>query len=172
VKVVFVDEVQKVLALLDEIDGMIERLGMRFILTGSSARKLRHGGANLLAGRTVTLRMHPLVVEERGDAFDRERALRLGALPAVAAAPEDEARTLLRDYDETYLMEEVQAESPVRVGPASSRDDARQEMFEVDGRSLRLLEEPAGAEDLNPHEPLSFTEVQRDVVIEPHGPAL
>jgi predicted AAA+ superfamily ATPase len=114
VKLVFVDEVQKVPALLDEIHGLIERLKLRFILTGSSARKLRRGGANLLAGRAATLRMHPLVVEEHGDVFDLERALRFGALPAVVDAPDDEARSLLRDYAETYLREEVQAESLVR----------------------------------------------------------
>jgi len=114
VKLVFVDEVQKVAALLDEIHGLIERSALRFILTGSSARKLRRGGANLLAGRAATLRMHPLVVEEHGDAFDLDRALRIGALPAVVAVPDDEARALLRDYAETYLREEVQAESLVR----------------------------------------------------------
>jgi len=114
VRVVFVDEVQKVPALLDEIHGLIEKQKLRFILTGSSARKLRRGGANLLAGRAATLRMHPLVVEEHGEAFDLERALRLGALPPVIAAPDDDARTLLRDYAETYLREEVQAESLVR----------------------------------------------------------
>ena len=114
VKVVFVDEVQKVPALLDEIHGLIEKAKLQFLLTGSSARKLRRGGANLLAGRASTLRMHPLVVEEHGDAFDLERALRVGALPAVVGAPDDEARALLRDYAETYLREEVQAESLVR----------------------------------------------------------
>lgn len=112
--VVFVDEVQKIPALLDEIHGLIERRTLRFVLTGSSARKLRRGGANLLAGRAAILRMHPLVVEEHGEHFDLERALRLGALPAVVAASEDEGRDLLRDYAETYLREEVQAEALVR----------------------------------------------------------
>jgi uncharacterized protein len=113
-KVVFVDEVQKVPALLDEVHGLIERGGVRFVLTGSSARKLRRGGANLLAGRAVSLRLHPLVVEEHGDTFDLERALRIGALPAVVASDDSEARTRLRDYAETYLREEILAESLVR----------------------------------------------------------
>jgi predicted AAA+ superfamily ATPase len=112
--VVFVDEVQKVPAILDEVHSLIERGGVRFILTGSSARKLRRGGANLLAGRAVSLRLHPLVVEEHGGHFDLERALRLGGLPAVVAAEDEDARVLLRDYAETYLREEIQAESLVR----------------------------------------------------------
>jgi len=114
VKVIFVDEVQKVPALLDEIHGLIERMKLQFLLTGSSARKLRRGGANLLAGRAVTMPLHPLVVEEHGKAFDLERALHLGALPAVVDSSDDEGRTLLRDYAETYLREEIQAESLVR----------------------------------------------------------
>jgi len=113
-KVVFVDEVQKVPALLDEVHGLIERGGVRFVLTGSSARKLRRGGANLLAGRAVSLRLHPLVVAEHGDRFDLERALRIGALPAVVAASDADARAILRDYAETYLREEILAEAIVR----------------------------------------------------------
>lgn len=112
--VVFVDEVQKVPELLDEVHALIEGGGVRFVLTGSSARKLRRGGANLLAGRASSLHLHPLVVEEHGDAFDLERALRIGALPAVVDSDDDDARLILRDYAETYLREEVQAESLVR----------------------------------------------------------
>jgi predicted AAA+ superfamily ATPase len=113
-RVVFVDEVQKVPELLDEVHGLIERLGVRFVLTGSSARKLRRGGANLLAGRAASLRLHPLVVGEHGPRFDLERALRIGALPAIVAADDEDARARLRDYAETYLREEVLAESLVR----------------------------------------------------------
>ena len=112
--VVFVDEVQKVPALLDEVHGLIERGGIRFVLTGSSARKLRRSGTNLLAGRAASLRLHPLVVEEHGQDFDLERALRIGALPAVVAAEDEDARAQLRDYTETYLREEIQAEALVR----------------------------------------------------------
>lgn len=101
-------------ALLDEVHGLIERGGVRFVLTGSSARKLRRGGANLLAGRAVSLRLHPLVVEEHGQQFDLERALRTGALPPVVAAEDEDARVLLRDYAETYLREEILAEAVVR----------------------------------------------------------
>lgn len=114
VRVVFVDEVQKVPALLDEVHGLIERGGIRFILTGSSARKLKRGGANLLAGRAVTRRLHPLTVRELGNDFDLARTLRLGTLPAVATSDEAAARDLLRSYGETYLREEIQAEAVVR----------------------------------------------------------
>ncbi len=114
VSTIFVDEVQKVPELLDEVHGLIESTGVRFLLTGSSARKLRRGGANLLAGRAIPLRMHPLTVAEHGDDFDLERALRFGALPAVVAASDDGARDILRGYAETYLREEIQAESLVR----------------------------------------------------------
>jgi predicted AAA+ superfamily ATPase len=114
VRVVFVDEVQKVPALLDEVHGLIERGGVRFILTGSSARKLKRGGANLLAGRAVTRRLYPLTIRELGDAFDLDRALRLGTLPAVVIHREEAARDLLRSYGETYLREEIQAEAVVR----------------------------------------------------------
>lgn len=112
--VVFVDEVQRVPALLDEVHGLIERGGVRFVLTESSARKLRRGGANLLAGRAVSMRLHPLTVGEHGDRFDLDRALRIGALPAVVDGDDTEARTLLRDYAETYLREEILAEAIVR----------------------------------------------------------
>ncbi len=111
---IFVDEVQKVPALLDEVHGLIERRKTRFILTGSSARKLRRGGANLLAGRAAVRRLHPLTLREMGDRFDLERALRYGTLPAVVTGTDEDARELLRAYSEIYLKEEIQAESVVR----------------------------------------------------------
>ncbi|MBK7642225.1 MAG: ATP-binding protein [Planctomycetes bacterium] len=114
VSTVFVDEVQRIPALLDEIHGLIERTPVRFLLTGSSARKLKRGGANLLAGRAAVLPLHPLVVQEHGESFDLERALRIGALPAVVSSNDADARSLLADYANTYLREEIQAEALVR----------------------------------------------------------
>lgn len=114
-RAVFVDEVQRIPALLDEIHGLIEaHRGVRFLLTGSSARKLRRGGANLLAGRVSTRRLHPLTREEQGDLFDLDRTLRLGSLPAAVTGSEAVARELLASYAETYLREEIQAEALVR----------------------------------------------------------
>ncbi len=113
-RTIFVDEVQRVPALLDEIHALIEKYGARFILTGSSARKLKRGGANMLAGRASTRRLHPLTMGEQGELFDLDRTLLLGSLPAVVVSPEDEAEDLLRSYGETYLREEIQAEALVR----------------------------------------------------------
>jgi len=113
-RTIFVDEVQRVPELLDEVHGLIERHRVRFLLTGSSARKLKRRGTNLLAGRAVTRRLHPLTLAEQGESFDLERTLRLGSLPAVITSPEREAIDLLRTYAQTYLREEVQAESLVR----------------------------------------------------------
>jgi predicted AAA+ superfamily ATPase len=113
-RTVFVDEVQKVPELLDEIHALIERTRTRFILTGSSARKLRRRGTNLLAGRAATRRLHPLTLREMGDRFRLERTLRFGSLPAVVTGSDDEAHDLLASYAQTYLREEIQAEAIVR----------------------------------------------------------
>jgi uncharacterized protein len=114
VRTIFVDEVQRIPALLDEAHSFIESDQVRFLLTGSSARKLKRGGANLLAGRAAVLPLHPLIVEEHGEHFDLERALRLGALPRVVTSTEEEARDFLRDYVAAYLRMEVEAEALVR----------------------------------------------------------
>lgn len=113
-RVVFVDEIQRVPALLEEIHSLIEAHRIRFLLTGSSARKLRRGAANLLAGRASTRRLHPLSVAEQGTLFDLERTLRYGTLPAVVTGTPGAARDLLASYADTYLREEVQAEALVR----------------------------------------------------------
>jgi predicted AAA+ superfamily ATPase len=114
VRTIFIDEVQRVPALLDEVHAIIEETKTRFLLTGSSARKLKRGGANLLAGRAATRRLHPLTLAEIGSTFDLERALRLGTLPAVVSGDDESARELLAAYAETYLREEIQAEGIVR----------------------------------------------------------
>lgn len=102
---VVLDEIQKVPALLDEVHRLIEERRLRFILTGSSPRKLRRGGANLLAGRALTCSMHPLTASEMGTDFDLRRALRFGLLPAAQAEPDPGA--YLESYVRTYLEEEV-----------------------------------------------------------------
>jgi uncharacterized protein len=109
---VIIDEIQKLPALLDEVHLLIERnKSLRFILTGSSARKLKRGGANLLAGRALTFRLHPLVAPEVSYEQIDER-LNRGSLPAIltSAIPHE----LLRAYVGTYLQEEVLAEGLVR----------------------------------------------------------
>ncbi|MFZ5478588.1 MAG: ATP-binding protein [Myxococcota bacterium] len=109
---VVIDEVQKLPALLDEAHRLVERRGFRFALTGSSARKLRRSGANLLAGRASTLGMHPFTATELGDRFDLAHAIRHGLLPT--AWRREDAWGYLRSYVATYLREEVQQEALVR----------------------------------------------------------
>lgn len=110
---VVIDEIQKVPALLDVVHALAESdKHLRFVLTGSSARKLRRGAANLLAGRLVQARMHPFMAAELGAAFDLNQALIQGLVPLVWNAA-DPAATL-RAYASLYLREEVQAEALVR----------------------------------------------------------
>ena len=110
---VVIDEIQKVPALLDVVHQMVEAdRSLRFILTGSSARKLRHGGTNLLAGRLVQAEMHPFIASELGSAFDMRRALQIGLVPLVWSAADPNAT--LRAYASLYLREEVQSEALVR----------------------------------------------------------
>jgi len=113
-RTIFIDEVQKVPEILDGVHKLIEETGARFLITGSSARKLRRGGANLLAGRASIRHLHPLTSGEIGAGFDLERALRLGTLPPVVTGNEADAREILRAYADTYLREEIQAEAIVR----------------------------------------------------------
>ncbi len=108
---VFIDEIQRLPALLNEVHLLMERhSGVQFILTGSSSRKLKRGGGNLLAGRAVERRLFPLVREEIGAGFDVEAALRFGTLPPILGRGDDEARDILSAYVHTYLEEEIRAE--------------------------------------------------------------
>jgi predicted AAA+ superfamily ATPase len=109
---VVLDEVQRLPALLDEVHRLIEHRKWRFALTGSSARKLRRGGANLLAGRARTLAMHPLTATELGSHWRLARSLQHGQLPTVHV--DDDPAAYLASYVGTYLREEVQAEALTR----------------------------------------------------------
>ena len=89
---VVIDEIQKAPQLLDVVHALVEeRPQLRFVLTGSSARKLRHGAANLLGGRLLALQMPPFLAAELGDAFDLQRAHHQGLVPLVWQAPDPEA---------------------------------------------------------------------------------
>ena len=109
---VVIDEVQKVPALLDEVHRLIESRRLRFVLTGSSARKLRHGGSNLLGGRAHLREMHPLTAVELGADFSLGHSLRYGQLPLAYVDPDPAA--FLKSYVSTYLKEEVQQEGLTR----------------------------------------------------------
>src|SRR3990167_1663397 len=116
---VVIDEIQKVPALCDEVHRLIENKHYRFILTGSSARKLKQTGVNLLAGRAIRYTMHPLTIQELGARFDLEFALQFGLLPAVYSY--DNPSGYLATYVDTYLREEVMQEGLTRNISAFSR---------------------------------------------------
>jgi len=115
---VIIDEVQKIPALLDEVHWLIENAGIRFILCGSSARKIKRGQANLLGGRAVRYELHPLVYPEIPD-FSLSKALNAGLLPRhyQHAHPQ----RLIESYVGDYLKEEIAAEALTRNVPAFSR---------------------------------------------------
>jgi predicted AAA+ superfamily ATPase len=115
---VIIDEVQKVPQLLDEIHWLIENKGLRFILCGSSARKLKRGKANLLGGRAWRYEMHPLVSAEVSD-LDLLRALNRGMIPVHYM--QEGYRKSLQAYVRDYLKEEVFDEGLTRNIPAFSR---------------------------------------------------
>lgn len=116
---VILDEVQRIPELLNEVHRLIEKYGYKFILTGSSARKLRQKGQNLLAGRALTFSMHPLMVKELGGAFKLEHSLAYGQLPSVYI--EKDPKAYLESYVKTYLQEEIQQEGLTRNLGAFSR---------------------------------------------------
>lgn len=119
-RTVVIDEVQKAPALLDVVHALVERRPeLRFVLTGSSARKLRRGSWNLLAGRLVEATLHPFMAAELGEAFDLQRALAVGLVPLVVQAA-DPARTLAA-YASLVLQQEVRAEALVRDVGAFAR---------------------------------------------------
>jgi uncharacterized protein len=121
---VVLDEIQKLPVLLDVVHNLIETLKVPqvFILTGSSARKLKAGGANLLAGRAAVRTMFPLTVAELSSAFDLRAALTWGTLPAVwNTADSDERADFLRAYATTYLKEEIWGEQIIRNLPPFRR---------------------------------------------------
>ena len=115
---VIIDEVQKVPDLLDEVHWLIENRGLRFILCGSSARKLKRGHANLLGGRAVRYELFPLVYHEIPD-FDLSNALNRGLIPRMYDS--SHSRRFLQSYASDYLKEEIAAEALTRNVPAFSR---------------------------------------------------
>ncbi|WP_419837423.1 ATP-binding protein [Candidatus Poriferisodalis sp.] len=115
---VVIDEVQKVPALLDEVHWLIERHGLHFALCGSSARRVRHGAANLLGGRALRYELRGLTSGELGDAFSLDRMLNHGYLPRMYES--ERPHRLLDAYIGDYLRQEIAAEGLVRSLPAFS----------------------------------------------------
>jgi predicted AAA+ superfamily ATPase len=118
-EIVVIDEIQRLPILLNEIHRLIEERGIRFLLTGSSARKLRRGGVNLLGGRARTKYMHPLTYRELGNEFDLLKAIDRGLLPSIYLS--DDPRADLQAYAGSYLQQEIVAEGITRNIPAFSR---------------------------------------------------
>lgn len=116
---IIIDEVQRIPELLNEVHRLIEEKHHLFVLTGSSARKLRKKGVNLLAGRALTYHMHPLVIQEIENIFDLKQALTYGLLPSIISEPDP--KKYLQSYVGTYLREEVLQEGLTRNLAAFSR---------------------------------------------------
>ncbi len=145
---VLIDEVQRAPRLLDVVHRLIESTGKRFVLTGSSGRKLRRGASNLLAGRAFVYNLYPLTVPELGDSFELDDALRWGTLPGIYALyGDDDRRAYLRAYALTYLKEEIVAEQIVR------RLDAFRQFLEVAAQSNGMI--------------VNYSNIARDVGVDP-----
>ena len=114
--VVVLDEIQRLPDLLNEVHMLIEETNIHFLLTGSSARKLKKKGVNLLGGRASRLTFHPLVWPEIKD-FDPslDKILKSGLLPAAFTS--DDYESLLSDYTGLYVKEEIEAEREVKNLP-------------------------------------------------------
>ncbi len=116
---VVLDEVQRLPQLLNEVHRFIEEKKIKFALLGSSARKLRRSGVNLLGGRALQKWMHPFLPEELGDDFSLNTLLRYGSIPLIwnSGSPQEQ----LLAYFQLYLKEEIQAEAIVRNLPGFAR---------------------------------------------------
>lgn len=118
-KIIIIDEIQKLPNLLDEVHLMIEEYNIKFLLTGSSARKLKRKGVNLLAGRARSRSLHPFIQSELKKKFKLEKALQYGLIPSIYLS--DEPWEDLKSYVGIYLQEEIAAEAIVRNIGAFSR---------------------------------------------------
>jgi predicted AAA+ superfamily ATPase len=115
---IFIDEIQKVPALLDEVQRLIQETDTKLILTGSSARKLKRSSANLLGGRALERNIFPLTAKELANHFSLDEVLQFGSLPSIYNEKDETTKIdLLSSYISTYLVEEIQQESIVRNLP-------------------------------------------------------
>ncbi|MFO1257760.1 MAG: ATP-binding protein [Gammaproteobacteria bacterium] len=112
---IIIDEIQKIPKLLDVVHHLIESTDKKFILTGSNARKLKHGGANLLAGRAFVYDLHPFTYLEIRDHIELNHFLSWGMLPKIFEYDTDEKKQrFLEAYANTYLKEEIWVEQFIR----------------------------------------------------------
>jgi predicted AAA+ superfamily ATPase len=139
---VVVDEIQRLPALLNEVHRFIEDRKLRFVLLGSSARKLKQAGTNLLAGRALRRIMYPLLPQELGGDFDLQEVLRFGSLPVIWRAPVKEES--LEAYVQLFLKQEIQAEALVRNLPGFARFLPVAALFHGQVLSVAALARDAG----------------------------
>lgn len=139
---VVVDEIQRLPGLLNEVHRFIEERKLRFVLLGSSAKKLKTAGTNLLAGRASSALLHPFVPAELGADFSLEEALRYGSLPLVWMS-EDKKQTL-SSYVQIYLKEEIRAEALVRNLPGFARFLPLAALFHAQTLNVSSLARDAG----------------------------
>lgn len=116
ISVIILDEIQRIPELLNEVHWLMEHdKKLSFIMSGSSARKLKRAQANLLGGRALNFQLYPFLHSELGVDFDLHKALSIGTLPAIYLEEDHEiAKAKLRSYVETYIEEEIKAEALVR----------------------------------------------------------
>lgn len=164
---VLVDEVQRLPPLLNEVHRLIEEQSLSFALTGSSARKLRRSGVNLLAGRAVRREMFPLTPMELGGDFKLGDALTFGTLPLVYFA--DDRKDTLTHYVQMYLKEEIQAEAIVQNLSGFSRFLPIAALFH--GQVLNLSNIARDAEVKRPTAQ-GFFEILEDTLLAKRLPAL
>ena len=117
-RIVVIEEIQRLPVLLNEVHRLIEQQGLRFLLTGSSARKLRAGGVNLLGGRARVRHLHPFTYRELGERFDLNKVMDRGLLSSIYFS--DDPHQDLRSYMGLYLQQEIVAEGMTRNVPAFS----------------------------------------------------
>ena len=140
---VVVDEVQRLPGLLDEVHRFIEDRRLRFALLGSSARKLRSGGTNLLAGRALSKTLFPLMPSELGPDFDLRKLMTIGSLPVVWTAVDPVAA--LEAYVQLYLEQEIRAEALVRNLPGFARFIPVAALFHGQRINVSAIARDAGA---------------------------
>lgn len=153
---VVVDEVQRLPGLLNVVHQKIEARRLRFALSGSSARKLRRSGVNLLAGRAVRRALHPFVPEELGAAFSLPATLEWGALPIIWGA--EDRREALEAYVRMYLREEIQAEAATRNLPGFARFLPIAALFHGQALNVSTLARDAGVARTTVHGYLQILE--------------
>ena len=163
---VIVDEVQRLPGLLNEVHRFIEERRLKFALLGSSARKLKQAGTNLLAGRAAWKRMYPFAPHELGKQFDLERTLRFGSIPLVWVSKYP-AETL-RSYVELYLREEIKAEALVRNLPGFARFLPVAALFHGQVINVAGLSRDAGVARTTVH---GYLEILEDTLVAQRLPA-